>query len=143
VDIKSVIAVLGGMVLMYFLAEILEPPLVAWLASQRPASMDEYLIVRNTQQVLFGRLILTAVTGVLVGYVVAKIAGQHELAHAAAAAALQSLMLLRAFAADPPAAAVPFATRTAFVVVTAAAMLAGAAIRARAARLTAPTEVRS
>jgi hypothetical protein len=140
-DIKSVIAVLGGMVLMYFLSEILDPPMVAWLASRRPTSMDEYLVLRNEEAVLAGRLVLAGVTGLLVGYVVAKIAGQYELA--AASAALQSFMLLRSFAADPADVAAPPATRAAFVAVTVAAMLAGAAIRARAARAGAQTEVRS
>ena len=140
-DVKSVIAVLGGMVLMYFLAEILEPPLVAWLASERPTSMETYLALRNEQDVLVGRLVLTGLTGVLVGYVVAKIAGHHELPHAAASAMLHSFMLLRAFAADPSAVAASW--RVAFVAVTAVAMLAGAAVRARAARLGEQTEVRS
>jgi hypothetical protein len=143
VDVKSVIAVLGGMVLMYFLAEILEPPLVAWLAAQRPASMDEYLAARNAQPVLIGRLMLTGITGILAGYVVAKIAGQYEVAHAAVSAALQSFMLLRAFGADPAGAAASISMRAAFVAVTIAAMLAGAAVRARAARVTGQTEVRS
>jgi hypothetical protein len=87
--------------------------------------------------------VLTGVTALLVGYVVAKIAGHYELAHAAASAALQAFMLLRAFAADPAATAAPMGMRIAFVAVTAGAMLAGAAIRARAARLGPPTEVRS
>ena len=142
-DVKSVIAVLGGMVLMFFLSEILEPPMVAWLASRRPTSMDEYLVLRNEQHVLIGRLVLAGVTGLLVGYVVAKIAGRYELQHAAASAALQSFMLLRSFAADPPDAAAAPAMRAGFVAVTAAAMLAGAAVRARAARISAQTEVRS
>src|SRR5687767_8527967 len=113
------------MVLMYFLSEILEPPLVAWLASRRPATMDEFLVLRNEQAVWIGRPGLTGVTGLLVGYVVAKIAGHYELQHAAAAAALHGFMLLRAFAADPAAVALPLSTRLAFVAVAAGAMLAG------------------
>jgi hypothetical protein len=56
---------------------------------------------------------------------------------------VQGFMLLRAFAADPPAIAVPMGMRVAFVGVTAAAMLAGAAVRARAARVGSSTEVGS
>jgi hypothetical protein len=143
VDVKSVIAVLGGMVIVYFLSGILEGPLVAWLASRRPTTMEELMAARNEQAVLLGRLGITAAVGLLAGYLVAKIAGHYELAHAAVSAALQAFMLLRGFAADPAAAAVPTPMRVAFVAVTVAAMLAGAAIRARAARLTPPTEVRS
>jgi hypothetical protein len=140
---KSVIAVLGGMVLMYFLAELLEPPLVAWLASQRPATMAEFLVVRNEQSVVAGRLALTGFTGLLTGYTVGKIAGHHEVAHAGASAALHAFVLLRAFAAAPATAPLPVSTRVAFVAVAVAAMLAGAAIRARAARALAHTEVPS
>jgi hypothetical protein len=142
-DIKSVIAVLGGMVLVYFLGGILEGPLVGWLGSERPTTMEQLMAVRNEPAVLAGRIAVAGAVGLLAGYVVAKIAGGHELAHAAVSAALQAFMLLRAFAADPPAAAAPMGMRMAMVAVTAGAMIAGAAIRARAARLAPPTEVRS
>ena len=142
-DIRSVIAVLGAIVITFFLSQILEGPMVGMLASKAPANMDELILVRNEANVLLGRLAIAAVVGVLAGYLVAKIAGHYELAHAAVAAALQAFMLLRGFAADPPAASVPFGMRAAFVAVTVAAMLAGAAVRARAARVTGQTEVRS
>jgi hypothetical protein len=105
--------------------------------------MAELIAARNEPPVLLGRLAISGVVGVLAGYLVAKIADQHELAHAAVAALLQAFLFLRAFAADPAPVAVPIAMRAAFILVTAAAMLAGASIRARARRAAAPTEVKS
>lgn len=142
-SVRSLIAVLGGVVIIYFLSGILEGPLVGRLASVRPTTIEELIVVRNEPAVLIGRLAITGFVGLLAGYVLAKIAGEHELPHAAASAVLQAFMVMRGFATDPGAAAVSLEMRLAFVVVAAAAMLAGAAIRARAARVIAQTEVRS
>jgi len=143
VSVRSLIAVLGGVVIIYVLGGILEGPLVARLASARPATIEELIVVRNEQAVLVGRLAITGFVGLLAGYVIAKIAGEYELRHAAASAVLQGFIVMRGFATDPGAASVSLEMRLAFVTVAAAAMLAGAAIRARAARIIAQTEVRS
>jgi hypothetical protein len=143
VSVRSLIAVLGGVVIVYVLGGILEGPLVARLASVRPTSIEELIVVRNEPAVLLGRLAVTGFVGLLAGYVLAKIAGVSEMPHAAASAALQGFIVMRGFATDPGAASVSLAMRLAFVAVAAAAMLAGAAIRARAARVIAQTEVRS
>ena len=81
-------------------------------------------------------LVIAAITGVLAGYMVAKIAGQYEMQHAAFAALLQTLLLVRGFAIEDAAAAPPAWVRVALVLVTVPAMLLGAAVRARAARST-------
>jgi hypothetical protein len=74
---------------------------------------------------------------------VAKIAGEYELQHAAVAAVAQTGLLVRGFAAEDAAAALPAWVRVATVVMTIGAMLLGALVRARAARLTPAKEVES
>ena len=66
-DIKSVIALLGGMILMFFLIEVVEPPTVALLAAQRPADMESYLAARNEPGVIPGRLAIYGIVGILAG----------------------------------------------------------------------------
>ena len=138
--VRSLIAVLGAMILMFFLIELVEPPTVALLAAQRPADMETYLAARNEPGVLPGRMAVYGVIGILAGYVVARIAGQYEMAHAGAAFLLQAFMMLRAFAADPAAVALPTGARVLLVAVTGAGMLLGAAVRGRAARFDSSTE---
>lgn len=138
--LKSVIALLGGMILVFFLVELLEPPTVALLATERPADMDAYLAARNEAGVLPGRIAVYTAVGILAGYIVAKIAGQYEMVHAGAAFALQAFMMLRAFAAEPPAIALPAGARTWLVLFTGLGMLTGAAVRSRAARMGSSTE---
>ena len=142
-SIRSIIAVLGAIVLVYFLSGILEGPLVAALASERPTNMDELIAARNEAAVVTGRIVITGVVSLLAGYVAAKIAGEHEVAHAAVAALLEAAILLSGFAAEPPATALSYGTRTAFVTMTIGAMMAGAAIRARAAKFAPIDEVKS
>jgi hypothetical protein len=140
VSVRSVIAVLGATVLIYFLTGILEGPLVGTLASKRPTNMDELIVLRNEPAVVYGRIVITGFVSLLAGYIAAKIAGEHELAHAGAAALVQTAILFGGFSAEPPATALPYGMRTAFVTITIGAMLAGAAIRARASRLGRSTE---
>lgn len=137
---NSVIAVLGGMVLMFFLTELIEPPTVSLLAPQRPATMDAYMAARNEPTAIPGRAAVYAFVGLLAGFMVARLAGEHHLAHAAAAVALQAMMMLRSFAADPAPNPLPLWGRGVLIAAAGAGMLAGAAIRARAARLNPRTE---
>lgn len=125
---------------MFFLIELLEPPTVALLASQRPADMDSYMAARNEPGVLPGRIAVYGVVGLLAGYMVAKIAGHYEMAHAAAALLLQAYMMLRGFATEPAAVALPYDRRAMLVAAVGIAMLAGAAVRSRAARFSTSTE---
>jgi hypothetical protein len=143
VGVRSIIAVLGSIVVIFFLSDALEVPTVAMLASTRPADMDAYLLARYEPAVLAGRAGIAAAVGVLGGYLAAKIAGQYEMRHAMVALALQTFVSIRAFEADASAVQVPLWVRLALVSVTSVAMVVGAAVRARAARLTSPTEVRS
>jgi hypothetical protein len=140
---RSLIAVLGGIVITYFLSGILEGPLVGMVAAERPTNMEELMAARNEPAVVAGRIAIAGFVGLLAGYLVAKIAGEYEVPHAAVAAALQAVILVRGFAADPAAASVALWMHGAHVLVTAGAMIGGALIRARAARVGPPGEVRS
>jgi hypothetical protein len=141
VEIRSVIAVLGAIVVVFFLSEPLEVATVALVAPSRPANIDEYMVARATPRVVAGRAAIGLVTGLLAGYLAAKIAGRYEMRHALVAVAVQAIFMLRGFALDPPTASLPLWTRAVLVLVTAFGMIGGAAVRARAARLSTPTEV--
>ena len=142
-SVRSIIGVLGGIVIISFLAQLLEVPLVNAFAAEPITDVNGYLAARNQPPIHIAMLAIAAITGVLAGYMVAKIAGQDEMQHAAFAALLQTLLLVRGFATEDAAAALPAWVRVALVLVTVPAMLLGAAVRARAARLTPSKEVGS
>ena len=142
-SVRSIIGVLGGIVIISLLGQLLEVPLVNAFAAEPITDLNGYLAVRNQPPIHIALLAIAAITGVLAGYMVAKIAGQYELRHAAFAAGLQALLLIRGFAAEDAAAAFPAWLRLGLVLVTVAAMLLGAAVRARAVILAPSNEVES
>ncbi len=142
-NVKSIIAVLGGIVIISFLSQLLEVPLVQAFAASPIEDLNGYLVARNRPPIQVGLVIIAGVTGVLAGYIVAKIAGEYELQHAAVAAVLQALLLVRGYAAEDAASALPLWVRVAVVLVTVGGMLLGATVRARAARLAPAKEVES
>src|SRR3712207_415520 len=103
--------------------------------------MNGYLAARNRPPMRVALLGIAAVSGLLAGYVVAKIAGEYEMPHVAVAALLQAALLLRDFAAEDAGTARPVWLRVGLVSVTVSAMLLGGAVRARAAKLTPSKEV--
>jgi hypothetical protein len=143
VSVRSIIGVLGGIVIISFFTQLLELPLVNVLAPGPITDMNAYLAARNQTAIHVAMLVIAAVTGLLAGYLVAKIAGQYEVQHAAFAAVLQTLLLIRSYATADPATALPLWLEVALVMVTVAAMLLGASVRARAAKLEPSREVRS
>ncbi len=134
-SVRSLIGVLGGIVIISFLAQLLELPLVNALAREPIADMNGYLAARNQPPIHVAQLVIAAVTGLLGGYMVAKIAGQYEIQHAAFAAALQTALLIRGFGNEAAAAALPTWVKVGLVAITVPAMLLGASVRARAATL--------
>ena len=142
-SVKSIIAVLGGIVIISFLSQLLEVPLVQALTSAPIGDMNAYMAARNQPPMHAALVVIAGVTGVLGGYLVAKIAGEHELLHAGVAAVLQTLLLVRGFAAEDAGAVLPGWVRVALVLVTMTAMLLGATVRARAASLRPSKEVES
>jgi hypothetical protein len=143
VSVRSLIGILGGIVIISFLTQLLEVPLVNVFAAAPITDMKGYLAARNQPPIHVAMLVIGGITGLLAGYLVAKIAAQYEMQHAAFAAALQSLLLIRGFAANEAAQTLPTWLKVTLVAVTVAAMLLGASVRARAAKLTASKEVES
>lgn len=125
---RSVIAVLGGFLLLFVLSQALEWVLVNAVADTPLQSTEAYLAVRNRSGVFAGVLASQAVAALLAGYTAAKIAGAAEMSHAALAAALYAWGI----AAGEAAAIMPVWMRVATIAITAPAMLAAASIRAKA-----------
>jgi hypothetical protein len=130
--VKSLTAILGGILVIFALGQVLEVVLVMAIADPRPETIEQYFSVRERTPIQIGILISHGVAAVLGGYIAARVAGTQELVHAGVAAAVQIGFLLWGFAPGENAAMTPLWNRVALVVVTAPAMLAGAAVRAKA-----------
>lgn len=142
-SVRSLIGILGGIVLISFLTQLLELPIVNVFAPAPITDMNGYLAARNQPSIHVALVIIAGMTGLLAGYMVAKVAGQYEMQHAACAALVQTVLLVRGFAAESAAAALPAWVKVSLVVVTVSAMLLGASVRARAATLSPAKEVGS
>ena len=142
-SVRSLIGILGGIVIISFLTQLLEVPLVNVFAPAPITDMNGYLAARDQPAIHAAMVVIAGITGLLAGYLVAKIAGQYEIQHAAFAALVQTALLVRGFAAESAASGLPTWLKVSLVVVTVSAMLLGASVRARAAKLTASKEVES
>lgn len=142
-SVRSLIGILGGIVIISFLTQLLELPLVNVFAPEPITDMNGYLAARNRPPIHVAMVVIAGMTGLLAGYLVAKIAGQYEMQHAAFAALVQTALLVRGFAAESAAVALPAWVKVALVMMTVSAMLLGASVRARAAKLNPSREVES
>jgi hypothetical protein len=133
--VRSVIAVLGGILLVTFMARALELTLVNALADGPIEDITRYFDVRNRPGILAAKLAYSTLAAVLGGYMVAKIAGTAEMWHAGVAAVLLTAAVVSEFTTAEYAAFTPAWIRIALVLMMGPAMLGGAAIRARATRL--------
>jgi hypothetical protein len=133
--LRSLLAVLVGLVLVRLLGQILEQTLVLSLAGEPPADMAAYVAVRNRAGVTAVLLFAHAFVSVMAGYVVGKIAGDLEVRHALVVGVLQLALFVWAFAVADAALLPPVWARVALLVVTLPALLAGATIRADARAL--------
>ncbi|MBI4266283.1 MAG: hypothetical protein HY657_18065 [Acidobacteria bacterium] len=131
--VRSLIAVIGGVALVSLVVEPLEFTLVNAVADASIEDMAGYFAVRNRPGILAAKLVYNSLAAVLGGYMAAKIAGTREMAHASAAALLQTAALIWGFTLSEYAPFTPAWTRVALVVLTGPAMLAGGMIRAKAA----------
>jgi len=132
--IRSVVAVLGGILLISVVVEVLEFTLVSARAGGAITDMAGYFAVRNQPAMLAAKLVYNTLTAVLGGYMIAKVAGRREMAHGAVGALVQTIALVWGFTAGEYAASTPVWMRLALTAVMGPAMLAGASVRARAAR---------
>ena len=142
--LRSLLAVLVGIGLISLVVEPLEFTLVNAAASGPISDMAGYFAVRNQPGILTAKLVYTSAAALLGGYVAAKVAGRAEMAHVGFAATAQTAALIWGATTSEYAAFTPRWTWIALIMLTAPAMLAGGAVRARAARVESPSrEVRS
>jgi len=132
--IRSLVAVLGGILLISVVVEVLEFTLVSARAGSPITDIQAYFAVRNQPVMLAAKLVYNSLAAVLGGYMIAKVAGSHEMLHATGGALVQTVALVWGFTAGEYAAFTPVWMRVALVGLTGPAMLAGASVRTRAAR---------
>jgi hypothetical protein len=128
------LAVLAGVALVNILTQLLEAMLIAAVAGGPVADTAALLQVRNRPPVLAATLLSDALIALLAGYTTARIAGHHELWHAGVAALVVTAALVLGLTVGQGAELTPRWMRVALVALTGPAMLAGASVRARAAR---------
>lgn len=140
--LRSVGAVFVGIALFALMDNILEFSIVHVLAHGPVNDLNAYFAVRNQPLGLAAKLTYTPFIAILAGYTTAKIAGRHEIAHTAGAAALLVSELGYGFTKGPFASMTPVWMRAALLVLTPAAIALGGFVRARAAQLerSAPTD---
>ena len=119
---------------MSIVVETLEFTLVNAAAGGAITDMAGYFAVRNQPGILGAKLVYNSLAASLGGYMTAKVAGVREMMHAGVAALAQTAALIWGFTAGEYAGFTPIWMRIALVLLTGPAMLAGASIRARAAR---------
>jgi len=133
--LRSIIAVLGGIALVSLIVEPLEFSLVNAISDEPITDMAGYFAVRNQPGILAAKVVYNTLAAVLGGYMTAKLAGTEEMRHAGVAALAQTAAFLWGFTAGEYASYTPVWMRVTLVLVTGPAMMAGAAIRANAARV--------
>jgi len=132
--IRSVVAILAGMGLVSILVDLLEFTLINAVTGGALTDMAGYLAVRNRPVMLGAQVGYNSIAAVLGGYLTARIAGTREMLHGGVAALAKTAALVWGFTAGDYADFTPAWMRIALVLLTGPAMLAGASIRARAAR---------
>lgn len=134
--IRSMAAVVAGILLAYGLPWLLERVLVESLAGRNLHSAGEYYAVRNTTGVIAARLMMGLFLSILAGHIAARIAREDVVRTVAIAAAALSLMLIWEFTGGAFAWGTPVWMRLALVAITGPAMVFGAYARAAAAAAT-------
>ncbi|MDA1184148.1 MAG: hypothetical protein O2930_05825 [Acidobacteria bacterium] len=131
---QSLLALLVGMGIFRLVVAVLETVLVGAVADGPVTSEAAYFAVRNQPAMLAAALAYNSAAAFLGGYVITKIAGARDLMLGGVGAAVQTAVLVWSFSAGEYAAYTPIWTRIALVFLTGPAMVAGAAVRARAAQ---------
>ena len=128
---RSIAVVVVALLLLGFIDQTLEQTLVQALAPAPLKDEASYVAIRNRPNVLAIIVATHAVASLLTGYVLARLAGSHEVQHAAATAAIATLLLVSA-SATPNVMVPPVWVRMAMAVITPAALIAGAYVRGQA-----------
>lgn len=140
---RSATAVLAGIGVIAVVIRALELTLMNSLAPAPITSAADYFALQNQPMVLAAKLGYTAGAALLGGYIAAKVALGREIAHGVAVAVIETAMLTWGFTQGELASYIPAWMRAALMMVTASSVVAGAAIRARAARLSAGDPTRT
>ena len=129
--LRSGAAAIAGALLILFVHGTLEQTLVRAIADGPITSEAAFVAVRNRPVVLVLTIVTLVLASTLAGYIVAKIAGAHEVRHAIGSAVIMTGAYAFAFVGEnvmlPP-----MWVRVAMVLVTPPALVAGASIRAQA-----------
>ena len=140
--LRSVVAVLGGVVVLSFMDRVLEGTLVSALADAPPTDQASYLAVRNRPLVLAVTLVVHTMAAVLAGYITGRIAGGQETRHAIGAGAVLMAAYLWAFLLDNPMLP-PVWVRIVMLLVTVPALVGGAIVRTQARSLRTEADART
>ena len=128
---RSIGVVVVGLLLLGFIDQTLEQTMVQALANAPITDEAAYLAVRNRTGVLAMIVATHALASLLTGYVLAKLAGSHEVQHAAATAAFATMLLMGA-SMTPNVMVPPAWVRLAMAVITPAGLISGAYVRGQA-----------
>jgi hypothetical protein len=131
--VRSLLGLLIGIGLYRLVTAVLETVLVGAAANGPVASEAAYFAVRNQPAMLAAALGYNAAAAFLAGYVMTKVSGARDVMLGGVGAAVQTAALIWGFTAGEYAAYTPVWTRIALVMIVGPAMVAGAAVRARAA----------
>jgi hypothetical protein len=128
---RSLAAVVAALLMLGFIDQTLERTLVMTLADAPLHDEVSYLAIRNRPGVLAVTVFTHALASLLTGYVLAKLAGSHEMQHAMVTAALATMLV--AFASMTPNIMLPPVwVRVAMIFITPPALIAGAYVRGQA-----------
>lgn len=131
--LRSLLALLVGTGLFRLVVQLLETVLVGAAANGPVTNESEFFAVRNRPALLAAALGYNSIAAFLAGYVMAKIADSRDVRLAGVGAAISTATLILAFTVGEYASYTPVWTRVALVLLVGPAMVAGAAVRARAA----------
>lgn len=133
--IRTILALVVGILLAYGLPWVLERVLVESMAGRNLYTAGDYYAVRNTAGILAARLMMAVFLSVLAGHVAARVAGEDAVRTVAISAAALSIMLIWEFTGGEFAWATPIWMRIALVAITGPAMVLGAYVQSAAAEL--------
>jgi hypothetical protein len=128
---RSIGVVIAALLLLLFIDQTLELTLVQALANAPIKDQAAYLAIRNRPMVLATIVAMHALVSLLTGYVLARLAGNHEVQHAAATAAFATMWLM-SVSMTPNVMVPPAWVRLAMAVITPAGLIAGAYVRGQA-----------
>ena len=133
--LRTVLAIVVGILLAYGLPWVLERVLVEGVAGRNLYTAGDYYAVRNTAGVITARLAMAVFLSVLSGHVAARIAREDAVRTVAISAAALSMVLIWEFTGGEFAWGTPIWMRVALIAITGPAMVLGAYVRAAVADL--------